>query len=202
MAGRPREFDRDEALEKARNLFWRRGYEAISFADLQAELRLAPARIYAAFGSKEDLFRAAVDHYRNKEGGFASRALAEEPTAHGAIERLLRDAVSSFYLPGRPLGCMVVSAATNCAKSNEGVLHWLAELRLERIEAIADRLRDGITAGELRPETDVQVLADYYAAMLNGLSVQARDGVPKRRLLAFIPQAMKLLEANLAEPIA
>jgi AcrR family transcriptional regulator len=163
MAGRPREFDRNAALEKARDLFWSRGYEGTSFADLVAELGLAPARIYAAFGSKEKLFREAVDDYRRKEGSFASRALAGEPTARGAIERMLRDAMKAFFLPGRPRGCMVVAAATNCAKGNEGVMDWLAAERRARIEAIAARLREGVAKHELKADTNVQAVADYYA---------------------------------------
>ncbi|MFS4517744.1 TetR/AcrR family transcriptional regulator, partial [Delftia tsuruhatensis] len=71
MAGRPREFDRDQALERAMLAFWRRGYEGTSMADLVQALGIASARIYAAFGSKQDLFREAVQHYEAGDGGFA-----------------------------------------------------------------------------------------------------------------------------------
>lgn len=70
MAGRPREFDREQALLKARNLFWRQGYEGTSMSDLVAELGIASARIYKAFGSKEQLFREAIASYETEEGGF------------------------------------------------------------------------------------------------------------------------------------
>lgn len=78
MAGRPREFDREQALLKARNLFWRQGYEGTSMSDLVAELGIASARIYKAFGSKEQLFREAIASYETAEGGFADRAFAQE----------------------------------------------------------------------------------------------------------------------------
>jgi AcrR family transcriptional regulator len=193
MAGRPREFDRETALLKARDAFWARGYEGTSMADLVSALGLASARIYAAFGSKEDLFREAVELYEAKEGGFAARALAEEPTARRAIERMLCEAVDVYAAPGNPRGCMVVSAATNCTNENDAVMRWLAEHRRARTKSIVDRLRQAAKEGELDPETDVAALGDYFAALLHGLSVQARDGVPRKRLLALIGLALHTL---------
>jgi AcrR family transcriptional regulator len=193
MAGRPREFDREMALRKARDAFWDRGYEGTSMADLVSALGIASARIYAAFGSKEELFRETVALYEAEEGGFADRALDEEPTAWRAIERMLRDAVDTYTKRGRPKGCMVVSAATNCSNSNEAVRSWLAEHRRARTASIIGRLRAAVERGELPESTNVQALGDCFAALLHGLSVQARVGISKERLLALIPPAMSLL---------
>lgn len=195
MAGRPREFDRDAALSKARDAFWARGYEGVSMADLVETLGIASARIYAAFGSKEKLFQEAVALYDEGEGGFATRALTEEPTAARAIERSLREAVETYTRKGRPQGCMVVSAATNCAAENDNVREFLADYRRRRTASLVERLERAVTEGELRPDTDAQVLGDYYATVLHGLSVQARDGVSKSRLLATIPMAMLAIAA-------
>jgi len=193
MAGRPREFDRDEALAKARDLFWARGYEGVSMADLVEALGLASARIYAAFGSKEALFREAVALYDAGEGGFATRALVEETTARAAIERTLRDAVETYTRQARPAGCMVVSAATNCASANEGIRDWLVDLRRRRTASLVERLERAVAEGELSPDTDTQALGDYFATVLHGLSVQARDGVSKARMMAMVPAAMGVL---------
>ncbi|MER8830270.1 TetR/AcrR family transcriptional regulator [Mesorhizobium sp. M0938] len=197
MAGRPREFDRDQALEKARDAFWARGYEGTSMADLVSVLGLASPRIYAAFGSKENLFREAVVLYETKEGSFATRALAEEPTARRFVERLLRDAIEIYTRPDLPQGCMVVTAATNCAAENDGVLYWLAERRLARNALIVERLSKGVREGELKPDTDPEALGDYYTTVLFGLSVQARDRVPKKRLHDLVTVAMQSLDARL-----
>jgi AcrR family transcriptional regulator len=199
VAGRPREFDRDAALAKARDAFWARGYEGTSMADLVTALGLASARIYAAFGSKEELFKEAIAHYEAREGGFAARALAEEATARGAIERMLRDAVELYTRPGKQHGCMVVSAATNCASENDAVAAWLAEHRRARTRSIVERLRKAVADGELKPDTDIQALGDGIAALLHGLSVQARDRTPKARLLALIPPALAALNAAHAQ---
>jgi len=185
MMARPREFDRDEALVKARDAFWARGYEGTSMADLVSELGIASARIYAAFGSKEDLFREAIGLYEAREGGFVDRVLAEEPTAHLAIERILREAVETYTRPGKPWGCMVVTAATNCAVENRRLQDWLADRRRRQTAAIAERLEQARRGGEFVEDTDVERLGDYLTAVMHGLSVQARDGVSAERLAAL-----------------
>ena len=194
MAGRPREFDRDLALEKARDAFWARGYEGVSMSDLVLAMGIASARIYAAFGSKEALFREAVGLYEAGEGAFAAHALSEAGSAREAIERMLRDAVSVYTASGSRRGCMVVSAGTNCAVENDQVMAWLAEHRRARTQSIIDTLRAAQRAGELEAGADVAALGDCYATFLHGLSVQARDGVDAARLLAMIPCAMAALD--------
>ncbi|MFG0608893.1 TetR/AcrR family transcriptional regulator [Delftia sp. WSY_14] len=197
MAGRPREFDRDQALERAMLAFWRRGYEGTSMADLVQALGIASARIYAAFGSKQDLFREAVQRYEAGDGGFADRAMAQEPRVRDALARVLRDAVATYTDDAHPLGCMVVTAATNCAEENEAVAAWLAEHRRQRTQSLIDRLQRALDEGELRAGTDVQALGDFYATQLHGISVQARDGVPRERLLAAVQTALLLLDTAL-----
>lgn len=196
MAGRPREFDRDAALVKARDLFWSRGYEGVSLADLTQELGLASARIYAAFGSKEKLFREAIAVYEAREGGFADRALAEEPTAVRAIQRMFLEAIELYTRKEGRRGCMVVSAATNCTDQNEPVREWLARHRRMRTASIVSRIRKAIADGELTDDTDADSLGDLFAASLHGISVQASDGVSRNRLRATIPPLLTLLRAR------
>ena len=177
--------------------FWRRGYEGTSMADLVQALGIASARIYAAFGSKQDLFREAVQRYEAGDGGFADRAMAQEPRVRDALARVLRDAVATYTDNAHPLGCMVVTAATNCAEENEAVAAWLAEHRRQRTQSLIDRLQRALDEGELRAGTDVQALGDFYATQLHGISVQARDGVPRQRLLAAVETALLLLDTAL-----
>jgi AcrR family transcriptional regulator len=194
MAGRPREFDRALALEKARDAFWTRGYEGVAMSDLVAALGIASARIYAAFGSKEALFREAVELYETGEGAFAVQALAAPLTVRDAVARMLEAAVLLYTRSGQPQGCMVVTAATNTSAGNDGIRDWLVQHRRARTDAVVERLRAAQAAGELKAETDVQALGDCYAALLHGLSVQARDGVPAERLLALIKPALAALD--------
>ncbi len=194
MAGRPREFDRDLALQQAMLAFWQHGYEGTSMADLVAATGLASARLYAAFGSKEGLFREAVERYESGDGAFAEHAL-QSPDVREAVEKMLLEAVSTYTRRGRPQGCMVVSAATNYPADNEAVMRWLSSHRKARTQSIIDRLDAAQRDGALEPGTDVQALGDFYAALLHGLSVQARDGVSKARLQALVGPALAPLAA-------
>lgn len=195
MSGRPREFDRDEALAKARDAFWRRGYEATSMSDLVAELGIASARIYAAFRSKADLFREAAELYMSGEGNFAPVAFARARSGRDAIERMLLAAIDLYTKPGRPSGCMVVLSATNCTSESEDIRRFLAEHRARRLQSIIDRLDEAKNAGEIRDDADTQILGDFYGALLNGLSIQARDGVSRKRLKAIVPGALAAFDA-------
>lgn len=179
---RPRQFDRDEVLAKARDAFWATGYEGTSISDLVTILGLAPARLYAAFGSKEDLFRETVTLYEANEGGFVARALVEEPTARAAITRMLDDAVKIYTRPGRPRGCLVVSAATSAALENQAVREFLAGRRRAQEASIVERLRRAVSDGELPEETNPEVLGSAVAALLIGISMQAREGASRDRL--------------------
>lgn len=200
MAGRPRAFDRGQALRRARDAFWERGYEGTSMADLIAAMGISSASIYAAFGSKEALFREAVADYDASDGGVTTRALAEEPTARAALHRMLVDAVALFTRPGTPHGCMVVLSAPRAAKENEGVSDWLSSQRHARHAAILDRIRDAWDRGEIKPEADPVMLADFYTTFLQGLSVQARDGFSKERMMASVDSAMQVFDAVVQRP--
>jgi AcrR family transcriptional regulator len=169
-------------------------------ADLVNALGIASARIYAAFGSKEALFREAVALYEAQEGGFADRALEEEPTLLRGIERMLRDGVELYARRNGPRGCMVVSAATNCASENDGIRNWLEEHRRARTASIVKRMKKALRDGELRKDADAQSLGDLCASTLHGLSIQARDGISRERLLAIIPPLMALLGVNASPP--
>lgn len=192
---RPREFDRAEALAKARDAFWTWGYEGTSMADLVSCLGIASARIYAAFGSKEALFREAIGLYEAGEGGFVARAFASEPTVRQALVRILAEAIETYTRPGKPWGCMVVTAATNCAAENEALRDWLAGRRREQTRSIIERLEQASQDGELAPGRDLQALGDYLTTVMHGLSVQARDGIPRERLMAVADLAMAIFDS-------
>lgn len=189
--GRPRAFDREAALAKALELFWRHGYEGVSVADLTAAMGINSPSLYAAFGSKEQLFRDAVDLYLKNYGGFVARILADAPTARAALQSLLVGTAELFAAGhGGARGCLVASALVTCAPDHEALARDLAAQRTAAQEVIGVCLDRGIASGELSPETDRQVLAAFYAAVIQGLSVQARDGASATLLRAVALQAM------------
>ncbi|MFD6201333.1 TetR/AcrR family transcriptional regulator [Streptomyces rubiginosohelvolus] len=190
--GRPRAFDRAVALRGAMEVFWELGYEGTKLTDLTGAMNINSASLYNTFGSKEQLFREAVALYGSTTGSATARALREEPTARAAVEAMLRGNIDIFADTGTPTGCMIVLAAANCAHQNRGVAEHLAGHRRRTVAELEERLQRAITEGELAPETDVRSVADFYATILYGLSIEARDGVPVERLRSTVDRAVGL----------
>lgn len=189
--GRPLSFDRDAALEQAMHVFWERGYEAASIADLTSAMGITPPSLYTAFGDKERLFLEAIERYAVGPGSAGPRALKEEPTARGAIERWLLEAAEELTRPCHPKGCMVVMATTNCSVAAEHVQTALAKRRAAAIVAIRERIQEGIDRGELSPETDAKALSNFYSTIYQGMSMQAKDGATRASLMATVDAAMR-----------
>jgi AcrR family transcriptional regulator len=188
--GRPRSFDRAEARARALALFWERGYEGTSIADLTAAMGITPPSLYAAFGSKEALYHEALDLYRSQPGGFTPEMMAEEPTAYAAIARYLRESATFFADARHPPGCMISTAVLSCAPEHRDVAETVAGLRSASIDAMAERIAAGIVAGELPADTDPHALACFYGAIVQGMSVQARDGADRATLLEIANRAL------------
>ena len=189
--GRPLSFDRDAALETAMHVFWERGYEAASISDLTSAMGITPPSLYTAFGDKEQLFLEAIERYALGYGSAGARALIEEPSARGAIERWLTEAANELTQPCHPKGCMVVMAATNCSAAAERVQDALLLRRTEAIASVGRRIQGGIDGGELPADTDAKNLANFYATIYQGMSMQAKDGATHESLMSTVRQAMR-----------
>jgi TetR/AcrR family transcriptional regulator, copper-responsive repressor len=188
--GRPRSFDRDAALERAVEIFWEHGYEGTSVADLTRAMGIGPPSLYAAFGDKRTLFEEVVESYVREYGGFIERALAEEPTARSAVRRALREAAVEYTWPGRPHGCLVISAAATHSAGATEVAERLRAMRRHNVGQFERRIAADIAGGELPAGTDAAALARFTAAVLQGMSQQSRDGADGEELLRVAEQAM------------
>lgn len=193
--GRPREFDRDVALRRAMELFWERGYEAVSLADLVEELGINKPSLYAAFTSKEALFREAIALYTRTEGRSTEAALTDEPTARAAVEAMLRNNARNYTTPGRPRGCMVVLAASVGSSECEEVRDFLSSLRKGSRSELVRRIERGQREGDVPSRADAERIASFYVTVLTGLSVQARDGATYETMNRIIDDAMALWDA-------
>jgi AcrR family transcriptional regulator len=188
--GRPRAFDRQVALRRAMEVFWEHGYEGTSMTDLTGAMGINSPSLYAAFGGKEELFRAAVGLYGETEGGLTDRALREEPTACASIEAMLRDNAVAYSTGEGPRGCMIVLAGSTYTTRSEGVRDFLIECRAETVEQVRGRIDRGITDGDLPATIDAAMIADFYTTVLYGLSIRARDGAGTAELNKIIDGAM------------
>ena len=173
--GRPRGFDRDQALEAALMEFWRHGYEATSIAALTKAMGINPPSLYAAFGDKSKLFSAAVQRYVETHGDYGTRALREQ-SARAVVETMLRLAATEYTEADHPPGCLVIDGATNTTEASQDVAEELRGYREGTKQALAERISADIEAGLLPPKTDAAALATFYAAVIQGMSTQARDG--------------------------
>lgn len=186
--GRPRSFDRDKALDQAVRAFWENGYEATPMADLKERMGVTAPSIYAAFGDKLALFTEVVEKYSATYGGFMARALAEEPTAREGVARMLREVAVEYTSDAHPRGCLVISAASNCA--SEEVKELLRDRREANIADLAQLIQRDVEAGLLPPTTEALAVARYYGAVVQGMSQQARDGVGHDGLRAIAEMAI------------
>ena len=194
--GRPRSFDREEALQRAIDVFWTLGYEGATLIDLQKAMGgIAAPSFYAAFGSKERLFREAVELYSRTLGAPMMEALAKEPTARAAIEALLGEAVKVYRKPGKPRGCLLLIGAMNPNPASKNVQNYLRGLRARRLRAIARRLKRAADAGEISVNADCPGVAAFYATVLDGLAIQARDGASRQALHFAVRRAMVAWDA-------
>ncbi len=187
--GRPRAFDRDQALARAMEVFWSKGFEAASLADLTKAMGINPPSLYAAFGDKENLFIEAVRRYH--ETVQQSCPYAGEPTARQAVERLLNELATLFTDRSHPAGCLAVMAMVTSSTTSARLQKHLAEERAQARARLRDRIHRGVKEGDLDPDTDVGALTDFYAAVINGMSLQAREGSPRKALLGMVQTAMR-----------
>lgn len=191
--GRPRGFSRDEAVERAMHLFWQHGYEATSLARLREAMGgISSASFYAAFGSKEQLFRETLALYAEKHGGCLASLFDAEAAPRQAIEQALRASVAMQTAPGHPLGCLVCSSTASCSPEAVDVQQFVADIRHANHTAIRDCVKRAKRLGELPAELDSAAFAAMFNGFLLGLSVQARDGVDRSTLNTAVSEIMSL----------
>lgn len=196
--GRPRTFDRDEAIRQAMILFWQYGYESTSLAMLKANLGngITAPSFYAAFGSKEALFEEVVDCYVSTYGQVNDCLWDDTLAPRDAIELALRRSAKMQTEQGHPSGCLIALSVNTCSPANDHIRKILADQR-ERTRAgflrCAARAKE---AEQLAAGTDVRSLAMTLHCFEIGLSTEARDGASGEELDAAVTTALKAWDAS------
>lgn len=191
LKGRPREFDPDEALEKALHAFWKRGYEGTSLSDLTEAMGINRPSLYAAFGSKEELFRRAVDRYAETGPGFMRREALSEPTARAVVTRMLKTQAETLTSEEHPPGCLVVQGALICGEAAESIKNELIARRADGEAALRERLERAKAEGDLPADSSPEALARYIATVEQGMAVQAASGAKREDLMNVAEMALK-----------
>ncbi|VWD64197.1 TetR/AcrR family transcriptional regulator [Burkholderia contaminans] len=188
--GRPRSFDKEAALDRAMEVFWRLGYEGASMADLTAAMGIASPSLYAAFGSKEALFRLSLEHYSATEGREIWGGVEQAGSAHDAVRNYLMDTARVFTRRSKPAGCLIVLSALHPAERSDTVRQTLIAMRERTVEHLRERLMQGVATGEIAAQANLDAIARYYVTVQQGMSIQARDGASRRDLEAVAQAAL------------
>ena len=187
--GRPRSFDRDQAVETAMRLFWRHGYEGVSVGDLTDAIGIAAPSLYAAFGSKAGLFRQALARYEEAGGGFDLSLIGAAGSLEEAVRLVLEAGVRAVTDPAREPGCMISGGMIACHPDNQALARDVAGRRGALREAMSLALR------RWTDERDAVALSWHLAAVLQGMSIQARDGAAAADLRMVVDEVVFGLRA-------
>lgn len=190
--GRPREFDVGEALDRALDVFWRKGYEGATIRELTGAMGISRPSLYAAFGDKEKLFREAMDRYAEGPGSHVAEAL-NAPTARGVAERLWRGAIEATTRPRQPRGCLLVQAALACGDDADRVRREAARRRAKMESLLRERFEKARDDGDLPRSVEPASLAKYVATVSHGIAVQAAGGAGKEDLCRVASLALRAI---------
>ncbi|MEM1433544.1 MAG: TetR/AcrR family transcriptional regulator [Pseudomonadota bacterium] len=197
--GRPIEIDREQAFRAALALFWQRGYQGTSLRELLHATGMGKGSFYAAFGSKEALFRSALDWYHQWTLA-AKREIAAEHQGLSALRAFLGATLIGVRAPKRRRGCLLVNSVVELAET-EPALHRLAARYLRLLEhTCLEYLEQAAAAGELRPALTPATLAPLVATLIEGLRVDARLGTGPGALQQRVDALLELVTPDRTQP--
>jgi AcrR family transcriptional regulator len=173
LPGRPRAFDADVALERAMHVFWAKGYEGASLANLTRAMRINRPSLYAAFGNKEQLFRKTLDRYMDGPVAYFGKALAAAK-ARDVVEKIFLGTARMADDPRIPAGCLMVQGALACGDAS--VQKEVAARRAAVEVVLCRRFQRAKREGDLPKNSDPTELAGYVMTVVRGMAVQSAGG--------------------------
>jgi AcrR family transcriptional regulator len=189
--GRPRSFDERDALEKATQVFWSKGYDGVTIDDLVAGMGVGRPSLYAVFGDKRTLFLRALKDYAEKKGALAAKALLSPRTLRDSLAAFLRHVVVTATEKGSATGCLLVCVAP--VVDDPEVRQFLQNAAAGGAALVEGRFRDAISAGEIPSDFPVAVRAIQVTDFARGLTMRAHMGTPRKTLLRDAEEAVDLV---------
>ena len=191
--GRPREFDEDAVLEAAMRVFWEKGYEGATMADLTEATGINRSSMYAAFGDKESIFHRVMERYREGRMTPIKQALSQ-PSLREVVAGLIYGTAEFLSTPGNPRGCLLIQGALACGTDAEPVKQSMIEWRKSGEAAVKKRLQQAQSKGELPPEIQPADFARYLSSIIAGLCIQAVNGATRAELRRVAEIALRCIE--------
>lgn len=196
--GRPRAFDAEKALDEAMDVFWRHGYDGATIAELTKAMGINPPSLYAAFGSKEELLKAALDRYSARRAEFMCDVLSA-PTAREVAGRMLLKMADSQTDPANPPGCLLVQGGLACGAGAENVPFELATRRAQTEDQLRERFIRAKAEGDLGADSEPAALARYLSVVTAGMGVLASSGADREALREVALVSLKAFDEQMSE---
>ena len=191
--GRPRQYDEDDALQAAGQVFWTKGFNATSLDDLSLAMGMNRPSIYRAFGDKEAVYRKALQQFcQGMEAAF-ERTMLEEADISRALTSFYREALALYTSGQQPKGCMVMSTAVAAAACHPEIQADLLHVIRDLDRKIARRFEQAVRADQLGSSFDVAGRAALAQSLLHSLSLRARAGETADRLRQMIKSGVETI---------
>ena len=197
-AGRPRTFDKEEALIKAMHVFWERGYEGTTMANLVDAIGIKAPSLYAAFGNKDSIFKEALLSYSAIIGNGQLKALKDAPNIVDAAEAALQESVELFSNKTNPNTCLIMTSAINTSPENIQHADTLREMRFGYKRAWVNRFQQAMEDAQLNELADANTLGEFFSTLIQGMAITAKDGASKEDLKNTAQLGLQCLKAFVA----
>ncbi|GGG04321.1 TetR family transcriptional regulator [Paenibacillus albidus] len=195
--GRPRKFNREEAVSRAMMLFWEHGYDSTSLAELKKGMGgISSASFYAAFESKDALFKEVLARYLATFGQVSASLTDPSLSPRTAIELTIRSSAKMQTEQTHPLGCLVVLSANTCSADNVHIRELLTKERAATRHKIYACIKRAVMNEELAESTDIAMLTTLFNTFLEGISTEARDGIPFEVINAAVTKLMEVWDMS------
>lgn len=188
---RPREFDETVVLDRALDVFWRKGFDGASIEDLTTATGLSRASLYGAFTDKEGLFKAALVSYQRAYEA-AVPPLAEASSALQWIAEFMQVAVTRAC--DGPTGCFVQLSLGQCDARRAEAQTLLRESATATRALLTAAVTQAVAQHELQPTTPTEVVANYLTVVLSGIAAAARAGQTREQLQGVVAEALQSLQ--------
>ena len=172
--GRPREFDPEDALEKAMHVFWQNGYEGTSMSDLVESTGVHRGSLYTTYGNKEKIFLAALERYGENYGLEMIRPVLESDRPVAALKRMIWDRYDDYVSGRYTCGCLISNTLAEVTPEDKEVFGYITRLLEVRCEMFTRALERAKSLGQLASHQDPVALARYLNTFLLGVAMQVR----------------------------
>ncbi|WP_222982998.1 TetR/AcrR family transcriptional regulator [Flagellimonas meishanensis] len=191
---RTKQFDEEEVLKKAMELFWKKGFHATSIQDLVSCLGINRASLYDTFGGKDELFRRAFQEYRNSSGDKVKALLAEGETVKAGFERLFSYAIDQAEENVERKGCFVVNTTAELVPGNTAIQSILCENMEGILSIFSDYIQKGIDHGEISPSKNPKDIAIMLFTFYNGFQVISKIETNRKKLEDLVQTGISVLD--------